>query len=434
MFSGRCFKENCYNKLAGKCECEGNILFCIEHAPEHFQKSNSKRHQWLSSYIKPADEIKQPIIEKLTELKKDIKGYRNEVIAEASEVIKNLKIAFGKYLDQINHIEKRCTKIIEGLMSGEQFLDVSAEDDMESVLKLNAQRAQLRMAEWGAKQCYLDYREINEVISRTYENPFNPFRKAIEDTIESNELSFFRHNSQNFTTINLDSFQVTSTITLPVQENIHGYTQSCILPDKSYFYFGNATINSGLTFTVDKNKTVRLLQKAKQGCYIDAAFYKNFMYLIGGSTNMAERYDFAKNSWESIAPVPQGLNFSYSCSALLKDSILIAGYYLNKMICYSISQNNYKDVPNLVLNANCHKFMMRGNNRIYLVEKGNRIMESAENDYSSWTQVGDCGIANGGTLQSSIVRYKGSLYSIHYDSQLWKFDLASKQISQVKNV
>ncbi|CAG9315492.1 unnamed protein product [Blepharisma stoltei] len=434
MLSGKCFKENCYNKLVGKCRCEENILFCNEHLPEHFQKSSNKGHQWLSSHFKPADDIKQPIIQKLTELKKDIKAYRNKALREASEIIKNFKTTFGKYLDQINYIDNRCSKIIEGLNSGEEFLDVSTEDDMESVLKLNAQRAQLRMAGWDTKQCCLDYSEINAAISKTYITPFNPFVKGIEDAVESNELSFFRSGSQNFATINLDSFQVTSTITLQIAESIHAHTSSCILPDKSYFYFGNPSYNYGTTFMVDKNKTVRLLQKAKQGCYIDSVFYKNFMYLIGGSANMAERYDFAQNQWQSLAPVPQGLSFQYSCSILLKDSILITGYSLNKMICYNIIQNNYKDVPNLVLNVNYYKFMIRGNNRIYLVEKGCRIMESAENDYSGWTQVGGCGIANNAPLQSSIVRYKGFLYFIHFDSQLWKFDLASKQISQVKNV
>ncbi|CAG9315491.1 unnamed protein product [Blepharisma stoltei] len=290
------------------------------------------------------------------------------------------------------------------------------------------------MLGWDVKKCYFNAQELSTSISKICEIPFNPFGKAIEDMIESNELSFFRHSSQNFTTINLDSFEVTSTIALQTQEPIHGYTSSCMLPDKSYFYFGNVNYNSGLTFIIDRNKNVRQLQKSKPSGYIDPIFYNNFMYLIGGQNNIAERYNIAQNSWESIAPVPQGFNYTYSCNALLKDSILITGYHFNKTMCYSISQNNYKDVPSLVLNVNYYKFMMRGNNRIYLVEKGLRIIESAENDYSSWTQVGGCSISNSPWLQSSIVRYKGSLYFIHYNNQLWKFDLASKQISQVKSV
>ncbi|CAG9315489.1 unnamed protein product [Blepharisma stoltei] len=315
MLSCRCFKENCYNKPAGKCKCERNVLFFIEHAPEHFQKPCNRSHQWLSPDIKPADEISQPIIIKLIELKKDIEGYRNKIISEANEVINNFKTTFGEYLDQINNIEKRWSKIIEGLMSGEKSLDDSAEDDMENVFKLYAERA----PRWDSKQYCLDYSEIYAAISKTYEIPF---KEAIEDTIKSSELSFFMSNSQNFTTINLDSFKITSTVTLPVQERIHPYTSSCMLPNKSYFYFGNPNTNSGLTFTIDKNYNVKQLQKSKPGSYIDSVFYENFMYLIGGDTNMAERYDFVQNQWESLAPVPQGLNFDFSCSFYLKIQFL----------------------------------------------------------------------------------------------------------------
>ncbi|CAG9315490.1 unnamed protein product [Blepharisma stoltei] len=79
MFSGRCFKADCYNKIVGKCECEGNVLFCSEHAFEHFRKTPSKGHILRDSYIKPANDIKQPIIQKLTELKKDMHNFLNAI-------------------------------------------------------------------------------------------------------------------------------------------------------------------------------------------------------------------------------------------------------------------------------------------------------------------------------------------------------------------
>ncbi|CAG9332593.1 unnamed protein product [Blepharisma stoltei] len=229
-------------------------LFCKKHSLEHFSKESFKRHQCLNFYFKPAEEIKQPIIDKLIALKKDIKNYKIEGIKNAKKIIKDFKTAFGKYIDQINETEQRCNKMIQFLYSGEKALDVANENDMESVLKCSASNVQHKMAEWDIKECYLDYKDINAAISKTYEIPFNPFRY---DTITSNELSFFRCSTSNFATINLDTFQISSTVTLPTQESIHGYARSCILPDHTYFYCCNLNSSSGLTFTIDKNKNVK---------------------------------------------------------------------------------------------------------------------------------------------------------------------------------
>ncbi|CAG9319407.1 unnamed protein product [Blepharisma stoltei] len=76
-----------------------------------------------------------------------------------------------------------------------------------------------------------------------------------------------------------------------------------------------------------------------------------------------------------MAPLPQGLNFSYGCNALYRYLILITGYCIQKLIIYSITQNNYREVPNLVLNANYFKFMLRGNKRVYLFGKGEGLLK-----------------------------------------------------------
>ncbi|CAG9311726.1 unnamed protein product [Blepharisma stoltei] len=430
--SGRCFKDGCTNQLYGMCECEGITLFCKDHGFEHLGKPTSKGHRYLQLCFKPAEEIKQPIIAKLIALKEDIKNYKIDALINANTIIKNFKTTLGRYIDQINEVEARINKMLTILYSGEEVLDIAKDDDMESVLKLNASDAQWKMNVWDIKECCLDYKDINAAISKTYWIPFNPFMQPIEDIIEWNELSFFRHNSSNFATINLDTFQISSTTTLPTQESINGYTTSCILPDYTYFYCCNNNTSSGLVFTIDKNKNVKYLQNSKVNHYTHPIFYNNFIYLIGGRNNLAERYDFKRNVWESMAPLPQGLNFTYGCNALYRDLILITSYYIQKIIIYSITQNNYQEVPNLLLNAS-YKLMLRGNKRVYLFEKGGRTFESAENNVFSWTQIGTN--SNTGDLnQSSAVRYKGCLYFVVYPNQLWKFDLSSKQASQVATV
>ncbi|CAG9324145.1 unnamed protein product [Blepharisma stoltei] len=429
--SGRCFKDGCTNQLYGKCECEGITLFCKDHGFEHWEKKSSKGHWCLRVYFKPAEEIKQPIIDKLIALKEDIKNYKIDALINANTIIKNFKTTLGRYIDQINEVEARINKMLTILYSGEEVLDIAKDDDMESVLKLNASDVQYKMIGWYIRPCYLDYKDINAAISKTYGIPFNPFMQPIEDIIEWNELSFFRNSTSNFATINLDTFQISSTATLPTQEPIHGHTTSCILPDYTYFYCCNNT-SSGLVFTIDKNKNVKYLQNSKVNHYAHPIFYNNFIYLIGGRNNLAERYDFKRNVWESMAPLPQGFNFTIGCNALYRDLILITSYYIQKIIIYSITQNNYQEVPNLVLNAS-YKFMLRGNKRVYLFEKGGRTFESAENNVFSWTQIGTNSIYRNYN-QSSAVRYKGCLYFVVCINQLWKFDLGSKQASQVATV
>ncbi|CAG9332592.1 unnamed protein product [Blepharisma stoltei] len=132
-----------------------------------------------------------------------------------------------------------------------------------------------------------------------------------------------------------------------------------------------------------------------------------------------------------MAPPPQDLDFTLSCKTLYRDSILITSYFIQKMIIYSIIQNKYQEIPNLVLNANYHKFMLKGNNRVYLFEKGGRIFESSENNILSWNQLWNNNLPNNNPLQSSAVQYKCCLYFVHYKNELWKFDLASKRVSQV---
>ncbi|CAG9322362.1 unnamed protein product [Blepharisma stoltei] len=77
--------------------------------------------------------------------------------------------------------------------------------------------------------------------------------------------------------------------------------------------------------------------------------------------------------------------------------------------------------------------MLRGNERVYALEKGGRIFESAESNIFSCAQK-ETNSMPGSINQSSIVRYKSCLYFVLYNNALWKFDLASKQLSDVGTV
>ncbi|CAG9311118.1 unnamed protein product [Blepharisma stoltei] len=79
----------------------------------------------------------------------------------------------------------------------------------------------------------------------------------------------------------------------------------------------------------------------------------------------------------------------------------------------------------------CYKIFISGNDRIYAIEQGGNIYESEINDVLRWNIIGTNNMPSN-YLQSVKVRYKNDVYFVQYSDLLWKFDLASKQLSQVK--
>ncbi|CAG9315495.1 unnamed protein product [Blepharisma stoltei] len=77
--------------------------------------------------------------------------------------------------------------------------------------------------------------------------------------------------------------------------------------------------------------------------------------------------------------------------------------------------------------------MLKGNNRIYLLERNRSIFESAENSILSWSHIGTNSIP-AEYYQSSFVLYKKCYYIVDYGNKLWKFDLTSKQASYINTV
>ncbi|CAG9315217.1 unnamed protein product [Blepharisma stoltei] len=96
----------------------------------------------------------------------------------------------------------------------------------------------------------------------------------------------------------------------------------------------------------------------------------------------------------------------------------MTGHYLQNIVSYSINWDDYKDIPNITLQESFFKTILKGNDRIYVIEKGGRIFESEINDAKNWKVAGDNNIDS--VNQSSVVKYKDCLYFV-----------SSKKVSKV---
>ncbi|CAG9311117.1 unnamed protein product [Blepharisma stoltei] len=299
--NNHCFKLGCKNQVYGKCECQGKTLFCYEHLAEHVESlSPSPRgHQCIRNYFKPSPELKNPVIQKILEISSDLKLFRNLMVQNSFEIITNVKKHLDMFMKEINKIELKCKRMVEILLKGEETLDIFSENDIENILKLDIQQAQQKLLGWN-KNLQINNNGIIDSINKFFETPWNPFRKQVKDVVESKDLSFFKHKTKDFITVNLENFQMT-TITLDLPQVITGHDNNFfMLPDRSYFYSLNRK-SSGLTFIIDQNRKIKKLTEAKINYHADLIIIENSVYLIGGRNNLAEKYDMGSNKWERLA-------------------------------------------------------------------------------------------------------------------------------------
>ncbi|CAG9311116.1 unnamed protein product [Blepharisma stoltei] len=429
--NNHCFKLDCKNQVYGKCECQGKTLFCYEHLAEHVEFSSPRGHQCIRNYFKPSPELINPIIQKMLEISSDLKLFRNQMVQNSYEIIKSVKKHLDIFMEEINKIELKCKRMVEILQGEGKILDIFSENDIENILKLDIQQAQQKLLGWN-KNLQINNNGIIDSINKFFEIPWDPFRKQIKDVVESKDLSFFRHKTKDFITVNLENFQIT-TVALDLPQVIAGYDYSCfMLPNKSYFYYLNGR-SFGFIFIIDEHRNITTLTEAKINYYVDLIIIENSVYIIGGRNNLAEKYDMGSNKWERLASLPNNLNFDISCNIQFDHSILITGYYLQKIISYCTIHNKYKELSDIILQEKCYKIFISGNDKIYAIEQGGKNYESEINDVSRWNIIG-CNNMPSNYLQSVKVRYKNDIYFVQYSDILWKFDLSSKQLSQIKAV
>ncbi|CAG9311023.1 unnamed protein product [Blepharisma stoltei] len=428
--ASKCFVSGCSSKPYGKCDCsEDYTIFCEIHGTKHMQTLvGDKRHQFLRLYYTPAAETKILIQKKIAELRQGLQKYRKNVILDAKEIIGSVKNNLEKALQSLDKLEEKFSRI--ALMTEfNEILDLSKENDPESVLKMEPFAADIEAQKWYFPNFISKTESLVSNISTYFNANIDPFHNI--NSIQDDKYIFFKGNSnKELSEINLKTFQETK-FNLDLIENIHFQISSCILPDKSVFYYSNPNSSSGYTFIIDKNKNIKQIANSKPSLYLYPIYFDGFVYALGGGNNLAQRFCLKSNTWEDCAPLPAGLNFTQTAAVLFNEAILLTGYYLTKMIKYSPKNNNYSDIIGLNLTQNVLKIMFKGCKKAFILQTGGNIFESEENNVNKWNLIGTNSIKHGANPTTYVIEYHGCIYMILLQNQLWEFNLSTKQLRLV---
>ncbi|CAG9311029.1 unnamed protein product [Blepharisma stoltei] len=429
--ASKCFVSGCSSKPYGKCDCSENYtIFCQLHAAQHMEMLvGDKRHQCLRLYYTPAAETKILIKKKIAELRQGLQKYRKNVISDAKEIIGAVKNNLEKALQSLDKLEEKFLRI--ALMTEfNEILDLSKEFDPESVLKMEPFDAEFKTEDWYFPDFISKAESLVLNISTCFNTNINPFQRPKHDinSIQDDKYIFFKGNNKELSEINLKTFQETK-FNLDLMENINYQISSCILPDKSVFYYSNPiSSTSTYTFIIDKNKNIKQVANSKRSPYLYPIYFDGFVYALGGRNNLAQRFCLKSNTWEDCAPLPAGLNFDQTAAVLFNEEILLTGNHLTKMIKYSPRNNNYSDIIGLNLTSGSRKILFKGGKKVFILQTSGNIFESEENNINKWNSIGSNSITSGSYPSTYVIEYNECIYMILLQNQLWKFNLSTKQL------
>lgn len=416
----QCFADNCASNPVSYCTCSGvPIVFCLTHSLEHNEIDRLHRIIDIQT-CPPSDSLIK--IMKINQLKISLKITKRSVISQTFDLIKLVNTLNKAFQDHINKLIINCDQIILRMASQDGITRVFSHDLFMS--KLVANQIQTCLKEWKdgiTKKIWKLKDLIEETLDFSELNLFDPV---------DNEIIFFRHNTKEMISLNLNSFETQIKEQNILPGDINWFISICEIPNKSKFCFGNIT---GLTFLIDQDKNIRLLPDGKPNWGLVSKYHKNFVYAIGGENKLAEKYNLRENIWESCALIPFNYNFYGSRCAILGNKIVIVGFYFRKVIIYDIIQNTYLEMTGISLGLNVDKFTFTGKNRVYIGEHNKKFYESAENDLTSWTCISKTNPVIGNYQISYCCMINESVLFMNY-SNLYEFNLSTKEIKQIKGL
>lgn len=287
------------------------------------------------------------------------------------------------------------------------------------------------------------FHKIQGLIAENLEMPtFNPSDNIKHQENQLNELSnlkiieneilFFRNNTKQLITCDLDSLETQTKDQNSLPEIIDIHISICEIPKKSKFCYGNT---SGLTFIVDQKKNVFLLPNGKPSCILDSNYHNNYVYVIGGIPKLSERFNLTFFNWESCAAIPFDHDFYCSRSAILGNQILIVGFYIPKVISYDVVQNKYHELSGILLALDAFKFVFTAESRVYIGENQNNIYESALNDTTRWTCISRTNSLIANYIQVSYYTLiDDSVFFLTFPNKLYEFKMKTKEIKHIKDL
>ncbi|CAG9320435.1 unnamed protein product [Blepharisma stoltei] len=224
-------------------------------------------------------------------------------------------------------------------------------------------------------------------------------------------------------------------------EPLDKYTSTAQLPNSEIFCFGNHDPSSGFACIIDMKqlKVKKTLPPGAPCNSVAAVYYKNSVYIFGGfdgskSTTLANRFDLSLNKWNKLAPLPME---SFNCSCIeFNECILVSGYYHTKVYKYDLTQNNYSELSEAVVDGDNHKILAVANSRAYIVENYGFILESDEMNEMVWRKIGKSTLTsfaqhywiwNDGSLFIGLIHW----YASDYFYDFYQFELREKKFERI---
>ncbi|CAG9322361.1 unnamed protein product [Blepharisma stoltei] len=206
---------------------------------------------------------------------------------------------------------------------------------------------------------------------------------------------------------------------------------TCItqLPNGKLFCFGNYEL-SRTTGLIDVNGGIEVLPSGTCSNCPTCIYFNNSVYSFGGDNEkgltLSSRFDFDRNRWIQLAPMPRA---DYRCNSIIFNrNILISGWYNTNLLLYSIDIDSFSTIP-YEFKVYTRKILINAE-RLYLIEcMQGSIYESEIGSYSNWRRIGKskidcnpdqvyCSYNKGGIYISNIQGTCKSYYYFNLDKKI----------------
>ncbi|CAG9332385.1 unnamed protein product [Blepharisma stoltei] len=447
MISGKCFMKGCIFIPRNKCECNNTTtLFCDLHALDHIKTPSKTGHAGLDLYFNPSKETKSITARKILILLADLRKFKAEFLHKSNEIVDFLLNSIQNTLIQLNKIEQDCKNMLQVVLSNSEILDVPTESKIEKILKLSEEEAELELGNWEVPEMSINTENIKSFIENNIKVELEVF-KDLGSICKSNILWFWYNNG-------LNKFDLDTGQTLPQSEffgnfqkwetlwqNIANIRNNKLHPRKNNLYHGRnqapykfhmhptgqvlaCNYNNSLYLI---NKNFDIIQIGKQNVnYTQSGFAssKNLVYVFGNG--IASKFDLKTYELTDLAASDYIYNLNSTSCIEYQNKVIIVDFKLSGVLIYDIENNNYSFVQKIYLSQNCYKLILKGNEKLFLIDFGSNIFESNAGDASNWNLIGYNTLQNL-YIQSTICQHKGIIYFL-VDFQLWRFNLKTKEV------
>ncbi|CAG9334993.1 unnamed protein product [Blepharisma stoltei] len=399
-------------------------------------------HNWFP----PAEEGKIPNVNELSYFAPEQYEYRhkktNDIWALGVILYEMCELKFPFKADDLAEIHRAVTEYDFIATDNEYSEDLlwiiklclmknhKSRPNIQEILTLNIMKRKALELNIKIPKDSILYQELieNQLISSEITNPFEKDYEAI------NEIVFMKWNSNEIVTWNLETLKSTSKC-FDLISNLSFYGSTLIPENKGIFFYGGKLNNreiTGKTFIVDSDKNITLMSPGSQTHLIGLAYFKKYIYALGGDPEVSNKFNLEENIWEACPPLPKG-DFRNSSLIAYKDHILVAGKYLDKLVSFDINEDNYLVISNLNLEIDKNKVLFTENNRIYIIEIKGKIYESEMNNFMTWKCIGENNILDS-DIQSYVVGFRNHFYFILVNNDLVNFDLKKKKLRWFKRL